>query len=182
LERVKDATGQQGGILVSVDDWGSKKLAYEVKKKQRGYYVRFDICGGSALVDEIERYFRIDDRVLKYMTVMTDENPDMESVKEEMAQAEMKAAQAEMEAAQAEMEAAQAEMKAAQAEEKKDRLDEPKVAESPDTEPPVPAAEETEDIKAAESEPQETVAAEDTSEPESAEAETSQPEGEKEAN
>ena len=91
LERVKDVIGQQGGYLAFVDDWGTRKLAYEIKKKERGYYVRFDFCGTGAVVDEIERFFRIDDRVLKYMTVLLDKKADIERIKEEVAAAETKA-------------------------------------------------------------------------------------------
>jgi small subunit ribosomal protein S6 len=90
LERVKESIRLEGGILALFDDWGLKKLAYEIKKKERGYYVRFDFCGTVALVDEIERFYRIDDRVLKYMTVLIDAEPDMDSLKEEMAKAEIK--------------------------------------------------------------------------------------------
>ena len=43
------------------------------------------------MVDEIERFFRIDDRVLKYMTVLLDKNADIEKIKEEVAAAESKA-------------------------------------------------------------------------------------------
>ena len=71
------------------DEWGVKKLAYEVKKKPRGYYVRIDYCGTGDLVNEMERVFRIDDRVLKYMTVLTDEKVDIENIKKEIAEAEM---------------------------------------------------------------------------------------------
>lgn len=95
LERVKDVIAQQDGYLAFIDDWGSKKLAYEIKKKERGYYLRFDFCGTGALVDEIERFFRIDDRVLKYMTVLLDKNADIEKIKEEVAAAESKAEKAE---------------------------------------------------------------------------------------
>ena len=91
LERVKDVIVQQDGYLAFIDDWGSRKLAYEIKKKERGYYVRFDFCGTGALVDEIERFFRIDDRVLKYMTVLLDKIADIEKIKEEVAAAESKA-------------------------------------------------------------------------------------------
>ena len=91
LERVKDVIAQQDGYLAFIDDWGSKKLAYEIKKKDRGYYLRFDFCGTGALVDEIERFFRIDDRVLKYMTVLLDKNADIEKIKEEVAATESKA-------------------------------------------------------------------------------------------
>jgi len=65
-----------------------RKLAYEIKKKARGYYVRFDYCGLAPLVNEIERFFRIDDRALKYMTVVLDKDVDLEKVKEEKAAAE----------------------------------------------------------------------------------------------
>jgi small subunit ribosomal protein S6 len=71
-----------------VDEWGGKKLAYEIKKKARGYYVRLDYCGSGILVNEIERFFRIDDRILKYMTVLLDKDADIEAVKEEIAKAE----------------------------------------------------------------------------------------------
>ncbi|MGD9044905.1 MAG: 30S ribosomal protein S6 [Desulfobacterales bacterium] len=91
LERVKDVIAQQSGYLAFVDDWGNRKLAYEIKKKERGHYVRFDFCGTAAVVDEIERFFRIDDRALKYMTVLLDKSADIEKIKEEVAAAESKA-------------------------------------------------------------------------------------------
>jgi small subunit ribosomal protein S6 len=64
LDRLKGVISDQQGILVLVDEWGSRKLAYEIKKKSRGYYVRLDYCGTGALVDELERLFRIDDRII----------------------------------------------------------------------------------------------------------------------
>ena len=91
LARVKDVIAQQDGYLAFIDDWGTRKLAYEIKKKARGYYVRFDFCGTAAVVDEIERFFRIDDRVLKYMTVLLDIIAEIEKIKEEVAAAESKA-------------------------------------------------------------------------------------------
>jgi small subunit ribosomal protein S6 len=88
LERVRELITQQDGFLVFEDVWGERKLAYDIKKKERGYYVRFDYCGLAALVNEIERFFRIDDRALKYMTVVLDKDVDLEKVKEEKAAAE----------------------------------------------------------------------------------------------
>ena len=88
LERVRELVTQQDGFLVFEDVWGERKLAYEIKKKARGFYVRFDYCGLAPLVNEIERYFRIDDRALKYMTVVLDKDVDLEKVKEEKAAAE----------------------------------------------------------------------------------------------
>jgi small subunit ribosomal protein S6 len=90
VEKVKDVITQQGGYLAFVDEWGEKKLAYEIKKKERGYYVRFDLCGNGALVDEMERFFRIDDRVMKYMTVLLEKQADIETIKQEITEAESK--------------------------------------------------------------------------------------------
>lgn len=112
LQRTSDVIQQQDGFLAFIDEWGSRQLAYEIKKKTRGYYVRFDFCGTGALVDEMERNYRIDDRVLKYMTVLTDENPDLESVKEEIALAESEKARAKEEAEAREQAAAQAQAEA----------------------------------------------------------------------
>jgi small subunit ribosomal protein S6 len=105
LERVKELITQLNGMLVFEDDWGDRRLAYEIRKKERGYYVRFDYCGGAELVNEIERFFRIDDRTLKYMTVLLDKEADLEKIKEEQAAAESKR---ELEKAAAEMQASQA--------------------------------------------------------------------------
>jgi len=88
LERVRELITQHGGFLVFEDVWGDRKLAYEIKKKARGFYIRFDYCGQALLVNEIERFFRIDDRALKYMTIVLDKDVDLEKVKEEKAAAE----------------------------------------------------------------------------------------------
>jgi small subunit ribosomal protein S6 len=90
FEKVKDLIQQEECLLVMLDEWGARKLAYEIKKKSRGYYVRLDYCGTGKLVNEMERFFRIDDRVMKYMTVLLDKYADIELIKEEMAKAEIK--------------------------------------------------------------------------------------------
>ena len=84
FDRVTDLIPQYKGELIETDDWGIRKLAYDIKKKNRGHYVRFDFCGDGALVDEMERAFRIDDRVMKYMTVLLDAEADPEAIKAEM--------------------------------------------------------------------------------------------------
>jgi small subunit ribosomal protein S6 len=99
LDRVTELITQFDGALFLVDEWGSKSLAYEIKKKTRGYYLRVDYCGSGALVSEIERHFRIDDRVLKFMTVLLDKDVDPEKILADIAQE--KAAKAEREQAEA---------------------------------------------------------------------------------
>ena len=85
LERVNDLIPQYKGFLIETDDWGTKKLAYEIKKKSRGHYVRLDFCGDGALIQEMERFFRIDDKVLKFMTVLLDEDADLDAIKADLA-------------------------------------------------------------------------------------------------
>ena len=93
IGRVEELITQMDGFLVKTDDWGERKLAYDIKKKGRGYYVRFDYCGLAPLVNEIERFFRIDDRALKYMTVLLNRDVDLEKIKEEKAAREAAAAE-----------------------------------------------------------------------------------------
>lgn len=91
FDKIRELIPQKGGLLVEFDEWGGRKLAYEIKKKQRGYYVRINYCGGGDLVSEMERQFRIDDRVMKYMTILLDTEADMERIQEAMTQAEQEA-------------------------------------------------------------------------------------------
>ncbi len=95
IDRISNTIAKQDGFLVKVDDWGARKLAYEIKKKSRGFYTRLDYCGGGPLVNELERFFRIDDRVLKYMTVLLEEQADLDKIKEEIAQSEQQKAEKE---------------------------------------------------------------------------------------
>ena len=87
FDRIKEIIVQQQGVLVHEDPWGTRKLAYEIKKKPRGFYARYDYCGMGSLVSELERFFRIDDRLMKYLTVQLEADADVEKIKAEMANA-----------------------------------------------------------------------------------------------
>ncbi len=69
-----------GGTMVKVEDWGRRRLAYEVKKFHKGYYVLFDYGATPAAVAEMERNFKIDERVIRYLTVLLDEEFDAEAL------------------------------------------------------------------------------------------------------
>ena len=77
-----------GGTILRTNNWGLKKLAYLIKKESQGYYVYLDYAGIPVSVAEIERIFRIDDRILKYLTVKLSDSCDPEAVKEQLASAE----------------------------------------------------------------------------------------------
>jgi len=77
-----------GGTIFRINNWGLKKLAYLIKKESQGYYVFVDYAGIPASVAEIERIYRIDDRILKYLTVKITDSCDTEAVIEQLAMAE----------------------------------------------------------------------------------------------
>lgn len=99
--KIGELMAAEGGYLIKQDDWGVRKLAYEIRKKPRGFYTLFDFCGHGALVDEMERQFRIDDSVLKYMTVVLDKEADLDAIKAELAAAAAEADAAAEAAAEA---------------------------------------------------------------------------------
>ena len=59
------------GSMVNLDHWGLKKLAYPINKELQGYYVYAEYAGKPEAVAELERIFKIDDRVIKFMTIKT---------------------------------------------------------------------------------------------------------------
>jgi small subunit ribosomal protein S6 len=75
-ELVKQFEGiiaEQGGELLKTDKWGRKKLAYDVQKFSEGYYTLFEMNAGPKLIAELERRFRNNDSVIKYLSVRLDE-------------------------------------------------------------------------------------------------------------
>lgn len=99
INKTKSIIEGDGGIIIRIDKWGLKKLAYLIKKESQGYYVYLDYAGVPASVSEIERIFRIDDKVLKYLTIKLADSCDPEAIKEELASAEAAQTLAEEEAA-----------------------------------------------------------------------------------
>jgi small subunit ribosomal protein S6 len=64
---------EQGGELLKTDKWGRKKLAYEIQKFSEGYYTLFEMNAGPTLIAELERRFRNNDSVIKFLSVRMDE-------------------------------------------------------------------------------------------------------------
>ena len=75
--RVADAVEREHGKLVKVETWGRRKLAYPLKKHRRGVYVYLKYVGAGGLVAEIERNLKLQDAVVKFMTVQTGEDVDL---------------------------------------------------------------------------------------------------------
>lgn len=58
---------------LTVDAWGKRRLAYEIRKKREGYYVLMTYQGPTDFVSELERLMKIDENVMKYMVIKKDD-------------------------------------------------------------------------------------------------------------
>ncbi len=63
----------QGGKIVKTEMMGKRRLAYEINHKRDGVYVLLEVEGSGREIAEFERRMRVNDRVLRYMTVRVDE-------------------------------------------------------------------------------------------------------------
>lgn len=93
-DRFSNVIKTNGGEIIKIEDWGSKRLAYLVKKKDKGRYILFDYVGFPALIREIERQLKITEEVMKFLSVKLDEDVDLEAFKATAAQQEAAAAEA----------------------------------------------------------------------------------------
>ncbi|MHB8809806.1 MAG: 30S ribosomal protein S6 [Desulfobulbaceae bacterium] len=69
IERTNKIVKGDGGAIINLERWGTKRLAFEIKKESFGHYIYFDYAALGSSVHEMERIFRIDDRVLRFLTV-----------------------------------------------------------------------------------------------------------------
>ena len=73
ISRFSDLINNDGKVE-KVDELGKRKLAYEVKKFEEGFYIVFNFEAKPELITELERNYRITDEVIKFMTVKKDED------------------------------------------------------------------------------------------------------------
>lgn len=72
LESVKDLVTRFGGNITEVEDWGKKRLAYEIQKMRDGYYYFIQFDAESTVPAEVEDRVRIMDNVLRFLCVRKD--------------------------------------------------------------------------------------------------------------
>jgi small subunit ribosomal protein S6 len=72
IERIKGII-DEAGELEAVDEWGSRKLAYEINKKNEGYYVKMNFKSTPEIPKELVRVFRISEAVMRHLIVNQDE-------------------------------------------------------------------------------------------------------------
>ncbi len=73
IDKIKDTITGQGGTILLHESWGKKKLAYEIKKLNKGIYQLTTFAGESSIIHEIERNLRINQEILRWLTVQLEE-------------------------------------------------------------------------------------------------------------
>ena len=69
VENFKKLIQDQGGQIDGVDEWGKRKLAYEIKDFNEGYYVLMEFAAEPTLPAELERVYKITDDIIRYLII-----------------------------------------------------------------------------------------------------------------
>lgn len=69
IEKVKETITSNGGEILEIEDWGRKRLAYQVKRSKIGYYSIFRFNSLPHLIPKLERFYQLDDSILRYLTI-----------------------------------------------------------------------------------------------------------------
>lgn len=73
-EAVGKLVEKEGGTVVKMEDIGRREMAYPINKKNEGHYVLFEIEGTGQEIAELERRMRVNDMIVRYLTVRVDED------------------------------------------------------------------------------------------------------------
>ena len=73
IEKVKEYIARYNGNVTNVDDWGKKRLAYEIQKMKEAYYYFITFEGDSECPNEVENHIRIMETVVRYLCVKQEE-------------------------------------------------------------------------------------------------------------
>lgn len=69
VEKMKEIVERSGATIVKLENEGKKKLAYDIQHERRGTYITMQFQAGGSVVDELERFQRMEDSVMKFLTV-----------------------------------------------------------------------------------------------------------------
>ena len=67
--KIKDLITNSSGEILKTDVWGRRKLAYEIKKQKKGFYLLLVFKSPSAAIRKLEDYYKVFDPVVKYMVI-----------------------------------------------------------------------------------------------------------------
>lgn len=76
INKFSSLTEKHGGIIIKIEEWGNQRLAYLMKKFDKGHYVLMEYCGEPGITAELGRGLKFDDKILKYQTVKLADKAD----------------------------------------------------------------------------------------------------------
>ena len=91
VENLSEIIKREGGEVVKTDNWGLKNLAYRIKKNRKGHYVLLNIVAPAQAIFEYERLMRLNEDVIRYMTIKVDEFNNEMATDEDIAAVEAEA-------------------------------------------------------------------------------------------
>ena len=78
-DELTNILAEGGGKVTKRESWGLRSLTYRIKKNRNGHYVLFNIDAPAAAINEYERRMRINEDVLRYLTVRVEEHEEGQS-------------------------------------------------------------------------------------------------------
>lgn len=68
-KQITEKCKKRGVKVVSTDKWGTKTMAYEIKKQTRGYYLKLDLEGSTESITSLEKDLQMDDKMLRFLLI-----------------------------------------------------------------------------------------------------------------
>ena len=79
VDKMTGILEKAGGTLVKMENWGKKKMSYETGRERKGTYVYLNFEAAGKTVQELERSYRLEDAILKFLTVRLQEHARQQS-------------------------------------------------------------------------------------------------------
>ncbi|MBU1095585.1 MAG: 30S ribosomal protein S6 [Ignavibacteriae bacterium HGW-Ignavibacteriae-2] len=70
ISRIEEFIKSHNGEIIDIDKWGRKRLAYPISKSKSGYYVIFRFISTRDLIAQLERTYRLDESIIRYLTIV----------------------------------------------------------------------------------------------------------------
>ena len=70
--RIEELIKSNGGEITDIDKWGRKRLAYPIQKSKSGYYSVYRFVAPREVVSKLERAYRLDESIIRYLTIVLD--------------------------------------------------------------------------------------------------------------
>ena len=69
VARVQEVITKNGGEVVAVNRWGRKRMMYQIKKKNSGYYVNIEFNAPTTIVKALAHVYMLDEHIIRYLTI-----------------------------------------------------------------------------------------------------------------